>query len=60
MLAKMAEIRDDTGTLITHKAATFPGNPSSLIIEGTDLGTMRAEAAILKLNKVLPLSPRIH
>ena len=56
----MAEIRDDTGTLITHKAATFPGNPSSLIIEGTDLGTMRAEAAILKLNKVLPLSPRIH
>jgi len=51
VLAKMAEIRDDTGTLITHKAAPFPGNPSSLVIEGTELGTLRAEAAVLKLNK---------
>lgn len=50
-LQKVAGIRDDTNTILTHKDAPFPGNPSTMVIEGTELGTMRAEALLLKVLK---------
>lgn len=50
-LQKIAGIRDDTNTILTHKDAPFPGNPSTMVIEGTELGTMRAEALLLKVLK---------
>eukprot|EP00667_Euglena_gracilis_P004406 EG_transcript_4431 len=50
-LAKKVQVEDDSNAKVVHKEAPVPGALSRLVLTGTSIAVMRAEAALLKILK---------
>ena len=49
---KKKEVEEDSNARLTHKDSPFPGKPSTVICEGTEMAVMRAENMLLKMLRV--------